>query len=78
LQVPQEKEPTEEKSIWVRMQHGVSGPIRKARLGHGIDRIIITREKEGDAGVRIEWTGQARLQFFPVLDRAHFPVEAQA
>lgn len=61
----------------LRIQHGDTGRVRKARLGNGIDRIIVTRENEGDLGVLIEWTGTVELQFLPVLDRAHFPVDAQ-
>jgi pyruvate formate lyase activating enzyme len=43
-------------------------------LHHGLDRFIVARQSPEDQGIVISWDSDNQYQFFPVLDRAHFPV----
>ncbi|WP_330924011.1 AmmeMemoRadiSam system radical SAM enzyme [Candidatus Sororendozoicomonas aggregata] len=43
-------------------------------LGKGISRIIISRDSDSEQQINLGWNADVALKFYPVLDRAHFPV----
>lgn len=61
-------------------------PIRVERLGTGdvaartyfvggiLRRIIVSRQTDDETGIRVTIPDKATFTFYPVLDRAHFPV----
>lgn len=46
-------------------------------LQHGLDRFIVARQSADDLGIVMSWDSDKEYQFFPVLDRAHFPVQTE-
>ncbi|OIQ31595.1 MAG: AmmeMemoRadiSam system radical SAM enzyme [Alphaproteobacteria bacterium MedPE-SWcel] len=48
-------------------------PAQNLATGGVLRRLIASRQTDAETGVRVTLPKAARLQFFPVLDRAHFP-----
>jgi pyruvate formate lyase activating enzyme len=52
-------------------------PLQTFALGGILRRIISSRQGELETGVRVTLPKDARLHFYPVLDRAHFPTSEE-
>lgn len=47
-------------------------------LQTGLDRFIVARQSTEDKGIVMSWDSDNQYEFFPVLDRAHFPVAPES
>lgn len=48
------------------------------RLGAGLDRFIVSKGSDADLGFSLELPLGVEVEILPVLDRAHFPVDAES
>ncbi len=48
--------------------------IEYFEMNEGVDRLILSRSKEDELGVKIALDTDTEIHILPVLDRAHFPV----
>ncbi len=49
-------------------------PTTERRLQTGLDRFVVSRQSLDDQGIVVSWDSDNQYQFFPILDRAHYPV----
>ena len=59
----------------LEIEHISNGDVPSRTLSTGgiLKRIIASRQSDQEKGVRVRFPKGATIQFFPVLDRAHFP-----
>ena len=43
-------------------------------LGRGVSRVAVSRASEAERAVELSWNTDDKLDIYPILDRAHFPV----
>ena len=61
-------------SVNILVRHLETEEIQHFRLDGGLKRIIVSKGDHDSSGVSISWNQDADLRYYPVLDRAHFPV----
>ncbi len=61
----------------LRIRRIGSHSVTEREMQHGLDRFIVSRQGSEDKGIVISWDSDKQYQFFPVLDRAHFPVSSE-
>lgn len=63
--------------LTVMVQHVGTPRVQHFRIGDGLERVIVSKGDDRDREILITWDGDREVRVFPVLDRAHFPIEPE-
>ena len=62
----------------LKIEHLPNGKVEFIKISGDLERIIISKRSENESMIRISADLDCNLNYLPVLDRAHFPVEERS